>query len=124
MTHFEGFQRGVIDSARRGVLRFGDRLRAVYHRRHHPQPSGGIRDHEQENNLETLLYSAGGVIALVVILIAVNFLISAFNARVDLTEGSVYTLSPGTKAILVQARSAGHNPLLLLARAAARCRWD
>jgi ABC-type uncharacterized transport system involved in gliding motility auxiliary subunit len=49
---------------------------------------------------ELLWYSAGGVIALLVILIAANFIISAFNARVDLTEGDVYTLSPGTKAIL------------------------
>ena len=49
---------------------------------------------------ETLWYSAGGIIALAVILIAANFLVSAFNARVDLTEGNVYTLSPGTKAIL------------------------
>jgi ABC-type uncharacterized transport system involved in gliding motility auxiliary subunit len=54
----------------------------------------------QKKTLETLLYSAGGVIALAVILIAANFLIGAFNARVDLTEGDVYTLSPGTKAIL------------------------
>jgi ABC-type uncharacterized transport system involved in gliding motility auxiliary subunit len=54
----------------------------------------------QKKPLETLLYSAGGVIALAVILIAANFLLGAFNARVDLTEGNVYTLSPGTKAIL------------------------
>ncbi len=38
--------------------------------------------------------------ALIVILIAVNFIISAFNVRADLTEGNVYTLSPGTRAIL------------------------
>jgi ABC-type uncharacterized transport system involved in gliding motility auxiliary subunit len=54
----------------------------------------------QKRVLETLFYSAGGVIALAVILIAANFLLGAFNARVDLTEGDVYTLSPGTKAIL------------------------
>lgn len=54
----------------------------------------------QKKGLETLLYSAGGVIALAVILIAANFLLGAFNARVDLTEGNVYTLSPGTRAIL------------------------
>jgi len=53
-----------------------------------------------KKNVETLLYSAGGVIALAIILIAANFIISAFNARVDLTEGNVYTLSPGTRAIL------------------------
>ncbi|MDP2240389.1 MAG: GldG family protein [Burkholderiales bacterium] len=54
----------------------------------------------QKKTLETLLYSAGGVIALAAIVVAVNFLTSAFNARIDLTQGSVYTLSPGTKAIL------------------------
>jgi ABC-type uncharacterized transport system involved in gliding motility auxiliary subunit len=54
----------------------------------------------QKKGLETLFYSAGGVIALAAILIAANFLISAFNARVDLTQGDVYTLSPGTKAIV------------------------
>ena len=49
---------------------------------------------------ETLLYSAGGIIALFAIVVAINFIISTFNARVDLTQGNVYTLSPGTKAIL------------------------
>jgi len=53
-----------------------------------------------KKHLEATLYSAGGVAALVVILIAVNFLLGAFNARVDLTQGSVYTLSQGTKSIL------------------------
>ena len=53
-----------------------------------------------KKTIETLLYSAGGVLALAVILIAVNFLIGTFNARVDLTQGSVYTLSDGTRAIL------------------------
>ena len=50
--------------------------------------------------LESLSYSTGGVIALVVVLIAVNFLLGTFNARFDLTQGSVYTLSQGTRAIL------------------------
>jgi ABC-type uncharacterized transport system involved in gliding motility auxiliary subunit len=53
-----------------------------------------------KRQLETLLYSTGGVIALAAILIAVNFLIGAFSARIDLTDGRVYTLSPGTRAIL------------------------
>ncbi|HUP95051.1 MAG TPA: GldG family protein [Burkholderiales bacterium] len=53
-----------------------------------------------KRNRETLWYSAGGVIALCVILVAANFIVSAFNARVDLTQGHVYTLSPGTKAIV------------------------
>ncbi len=50
--------------------------------------------------LESIFYSTGGVAALVVILIAANFLLGSFNARVDLTQGSVYTLSQGTKSIL------------------------
>jgi ABC-type uncharacterized transport system involved in gliding motility auxiliary subunit len=49
-----------------------------------------------------LWYSAGGIIALFAILVAANFIVSAFNARIDLTEGNVYTLSPGTKAILAK----------------------
>jgi len=52
--------------------------------------------------LETVLYSAGGVIALAVILIAANFLLSALSARIDLTQGHVFTLSPGTRAILAK----------------------
>ncbi len=53
-----------------------------------------------KKHLEHLLYSAGGVAALVLILIAANFIISSLNLRADLTQGSVYTLSPGTRAIL------------------------
>jgi ABC-type uncharacterized transport system involved in gliding motility auxiliary subunit len=54
----------------------------------------------QKKQLETLLYSTGGIIALVVLLVAANFLLSFVNARADLTEGDVYTLSPGTRAVL------------------------
>jgi ABC-type uncharacterized transport system involved in gliding motility auxiliary subunit len=53
-------------------------------------------------HLEAILYSTGGVAALVIILIAANFIVSALNLRADLTQGSVYTLSPGTKAILAK----------------------
>jgi ABC-type uncharacterized transport system involved in gliding motility auxiliary subunit len=52
--------------------------------------------------LETLLYSTGGIAALVLILIAFNFLVSALNVRADLTEGNVYTLSEGTRAVLAK----------------------
>jgi ABC-type uncharacterized transport system involved in gliding motility auxiliary subunit len=54
----------------------------------------------QKKQLETLLYSTGGVIALVAILVAVNFILGVLNLRADLTQGSVYTLSPGTKTVL------------------------
>lgn len=54
----------------------------------------------KNKSLETLMYSAGGIVALALILVAANFIFSALNARVDLTEGRVYTLSDGTRSIL------------------------
>jgi ABC-type uncharacterized transport system involved in gliding motility auxiliary subunit len=54
----------------------------------------------QKKPLETLLYSTGGIVALLAVLIAANFIFGVFNLRADLTQGSVYTLSPGTRAIL------------------------
>lgn len=53
-------------------------------------------------HFETLLYSTGGVIALLAALIAANFIISAINLRADLTDGHVYTLSPGSRAVLAK----------------------
>ena len=44
---------------------------------------------------EHLIYSAVGLIALFLILVAVNFLVARVPARVDLTEGNLYTLSAG-----------------------------
>src|SRR5205807_3540373 len=49
---------------------------------------------------EHLLYSAFGLVALALILVAFNYLLSRVPARVDLTEGKLYTLSDGTKKIL------------------------
>jgi ABC-type uncharacterized transport system involved in gliding motility auxiliary subunit len=49
---------------------------------------------------ESLIYSAVGLAVLVLVLVAVNFLVSRVPARVDLTEGDIYTLSPGTRKIL------------------------
>jgi ABC-type uncharacterized transport system involved in gliding motility auxiliary subunit len=56
----------------------------------------------RSKHFETLLYSTGGLIALLAVLIAANFIIGAFNLRADLTEGDVYTLSPGTRAVLAK----------------------
>jgi ABC-type uncharacterized transport system involved in gliding motility auxiliary subunit len=49
---------------------------------------------------EHLIYSAIGLVALLLLLVAVNFLVSRVPARVDLTDGDIYTLSPGTRKIL------------------------
>src|SRR5258706_1542650 len=49
---------------------------------------------------EDLIYSAVGLIALALLLVAVNFLLSRAALRLDLTQGSLYTLSDGTKKVL------------------------
>lgn len=54
----------------------------------------------KKNQLEQLLFSVAGVIAMFVILVALYVIAGAVKVRLDLTEEKVYTLSPGTKAIL------------------------
>ncbi len=54
----------------------------------------------KQKKFETLLYSAIGVAVMFVVIIAVNLIANAAKARLDLTEDKLYTLSPGTKAIL------------------------
>lgn len=49
---------------------------------------------------ETFLYSAGGLVALFVILLLVNFVVGVVPVRIDLTQGKLYTLSDGTREIL------------------------
>jgi ABC-type uncharacterized transport system involved in gliding motility auxiliary subunit len=50
--------------------------------------------------LETWLFPVAGVVAVLVILVAVNVLGNFLKFRSDLTENKIYTLSPGTKRIL------------------------
>jgi ABC-type uncharacterized transport system involved in gliding motility auxiliary subunit len=54
---------------------------------------------------EHVLYSAIGLVALLLLLVAVNFLVSRVPARIDLTEGDLYTLSPGTRKILRELKN-------------------
>jgi gliding motility-associatede transport system auxiliary component len=51
---------------------------------------------------ETFLYSAGGLAAIFVILLLVNFVLGALPARIDLTQGRLYTLSGGTREVLAK----------------------
>ncbi len=53
-----------------------------------------------QRKTETLIYSTGGVIVVFLILVAVNFLCSQLRTQVDLTQGHLYTLTPGTRAVL------------------------
>jgi len=54
----------------------------------------------KNKQIETFLYSTVGVVALLIIVLAINVIASAAKQRIDLTEEKAYTLSPGTKAIL------------------------
>ncbi|MBV9874853.1 MAG: Gldg family protein, partial [Verrucomicrobia bacterium] len=49
---------------------------------------------------ETWLFPVAGVVAVLVILIAINVIGNFLKVRSDLTENKIYTLSPGTKRIL------------------------
>jgi ABC-type uncharacterized transport system involved in gliding motility auxiliary subunit len=54
----------------------------------------------QKKSLHTILYSTAGVLVMLVILIALNFIAGTARKRLDLTQEKAYTLSSGTKAIL------------------------
>ena len=54
----------------------------------------------KQKKIETLLYSAVGVVVMFVVIIAVNLIVGSARTRLDLTADKLYTLSPGTKAIL------------------------
>lgn len=54
----------------------------------------------KNKTFQTILYSTVGVIALFIIVLALNVILGAAKKRIDLTEEKAYTLSPGTKAIL------------------------
>src|SRR2546421_12488981 len=62
---------------------------------------------------EHLLYSAVGLVALLLLLVAVNYLAGLGAARIDLTDGKIYTLSPGAKKILRNLSTPGKLKLYI-----------
>lgn len=56
----------------------------------------------KQKSFETILFSTVGVIAMFLILVAINFIAANFKQRVDLTAEKAYTLSKGTRAILAK----------------------
>src|ERR1043166_2449364 len=58
-----------------------------------------------QRRYEHVVYSAIGLVALALVLVAFNYLVSRVPARADLTEGRIYTLSDGTKKILRNLQS-------------------
>lgn len=58
-----------------------------------------------QKKYETLLYSAGGLAAVFVIILLLNIILGAVRGRIDLTRDKLYTLSEGTHAILDKLRA-------------------
>jgi ABC-type uncharacterized transport system involved in gliding motility auxiliary subunit len=53
-----------------------------------------------KGKFDQLLYSAVGLIAVLVIIVVINLFGGFFKFRSDLTDNKLYTLSDGTKKIL------------------------
>ena len=115
ITHFENFEKGVLDS--RDVIFFLSVIvfSLVHHRRDSARAPPGLRSAMKQKSFETLFYSAAGVAAMAVILVAINLSGPAFKLRADLTQDKAYTLSAGTKAILAKLDTPVTDPLLLFA---------
>jgi gliding motility-associatede transport system auxiliary component len=53
-----------------------------------------------DKRTQNFLYSGGGLLAVFVIVVLLNLVLGAPRARVDLTQGKLYTLSGGTRSVL------------------------
>src|SRR6266571_1251699 len=58
-----------------------------------------------QKKTENLLYSGGGLVAAFVILVLANLVLGAARGRIDLTQGKLFTLSEGTRAVLAKLES-------------------
>ena len=58
-----------------------------------------------QKRTESLIYSAGGLVAAFLILLLLNFILGASRARIDFTQGKLHTLSEGTHAVLEKLKS-------------------
>ena len=58
-----------------------------------------------QKRTESLIYSAGGLVAAFVILLLLNFVLGAVRGRIDFTQGKLHTLSEGTYAVLEKLQS-------------------
>jgi ABC-2 type transport system permease protein len=100
MTHFQPFTTGMVDS--RDIIFFlliiGFALftNGVIVRSHRATSI----DKLMKRNFETMLYSAGGVAAMFVVLIGIFIVTSTAKLRFDVTSEKAHTLSAGTRQIL------------------------
>ena len=95
ITHFEYFQRGVLDF--RDMLFFGSVIAfALY-------VTGVIvRSAQESRTAGNFSYSLGFVAVGALILVGANAMTSQLRWKADLTEGNIYSLSEGTERILLR----------------------
>jgi ABC-type uncharacterized transport system involved in gliding motility auxiliary subunit len=56
----------------------------------------------RKKSLQVILFSSVGLVAMFILLVAINFIAAQFKQRIDLTAEKAYTLSAGTRAILAR----------------------
>jgi ABC-type uncharacterized transport system involved in gliding motility auxiliary subunit/ABC-type transport system involved in multi-copper enzyme maturation permease subunit len=100
MTHFQSFMTGVVDS--RDVIFFLFLIAfALFTNgviiRSHQASTDKLRKHK---TFERIVYSAGGVAAMFVVLLGLYVVTSTAKVRFDITANKAHTLSDGTKRIL------------------------
>src|SRR5438046_2731612 len=54
----------------------------------------------KKKQIETFLFSSIGIVAMLVLLVAIYIIAGVLKTRFDLTKEKLFTLSPGTKKIL------------------------
>ena len=59
---------------------------------------------EKKNDISNTLFSAGGLLIVLLIIILVNVLFSGINLRFDITEEKLYSLSDATKTIISEIK--------------------
>lgn len=100
MTHFQPFSTGLVDSQDIVffllIIGFALFTNAVIIRNHQASSDRLIK----RKVFERILYSAGGVTAMFVMLVSVYIVAGAARVRLDITADKQHTLSAGTKQII------------------------
>ncbi len=60
---------------------------------------------KNNKNIQTLLFSATGIVVMAVLMVAINVITNHLHLRKDLTEDKLYTLSDGSKQIIKKLKS-------------------
>lgn len=107
MPHFESMQRGVIDA--RDLLYFASVIavliaatQVVLHGRQ-TRPKSTAPDDASAGTSSSYRVNRGiALVVLLVLVVVVNAAFSRILWRIDLTEDRLYTISPGTRALLAE----------------------